>query len=108
MASIDDLERAVAKLRREINRLKGNPAAANQAVVAEIIGTDETPGGGFAKACAELAANSHARDRSRAIDELRSGQVLTPYDEHIFRERYKSIHDIDALIANHRAGIRVE
>lgn len=112
MSSIEELETQVAKLSREVRRLKGNPEARERKVVEELTGTNpDEPGfnrGGFHALCEESRARVHRELRAKAIQELNSGRVITPFDVAQFRDAYVSVHDVDALIANHVAGKQVE
>jgi len=97
MATFEDLEKEVRTLRAKVNRLGGNPAAANAAAVSAIVepGDDErliTNGGsasGFAAACAKSTAQASRRSEAQAIREARAGSARSQealrsfYDRHV-------------------------
>lgn len=107
MDDVQALRQQVKRLQRRLDAIEG--VNANEKVVAEIVGGYDELGhaGGFARACAEAGAVAHRALRDKAVAELNSGRILTPFDEGSFREVYGQVRDIDVLLAEHRAGNRV-
>lgn len=64
MATIDDLDREVRRLRKRINELENAPAAREQREVNQLLGEDASDrpnAGGFARAAADSRAAARAR-----------------------------------------------
>jgi len=108
MATLEDLEREVRKLRRQVEQSNGNAAAAR--TVDEIVQPDDNddkiigggPTGGFSAACAQSRTNLVERQKREAAEELRDnpGRVKTPAALHGFRMRYSAVptDDLDDIV----------
>lgn len=115
MATFDDLEFEVKKLRRTVRRLEsGNSAAANARAVSEIVSEqngDEkliTRGGsptGFASACAESHAKLASRAEQKLIADIRAGQSAGEISRKSLYRQFVPIlgrSRVDELILEHR------
>jgi hypothetical protein len=114
VATFDDLQLEVRKLRRQVRRLEGGNAAANNTrAVDEIVSTAdgdekfiaEGGGGGFAAACAESHATLGKRLEQEAIRDIRDGQTEAESSRLAFYRKYNTVlgrSKLDSLILEHR------
>jgi hypothetical protein len=108
VATFNDLEIEVRKLRQKVRRLEGGNAATR--TVKEIVQSEDTDDkilgtgttGGFAAACAQSRENLVKQQRLAAQRELQDnpGCVRTPAALHAFRRTYSAVPavEIDGLI----------
>lgn len=111
MATFQDLEREVAKLRKQVHKLQGNPDA-NQQAVSELTGSGEdnherqagrTTGHGFSALAAKVREKSREnvlRDAEAfARSNLQGNWNVTALKEVLFHQFGISGHDLDEVIS---------
>jgi hypothetical protein len=98
VATFEDLEKEVSRLRAKVNRLGGNAAADNARAVDEIVSTadgDEklivSGGGGFSAACAESGVQLCKKLEAQAIRDLKGGSVRSQEALRSFHKRYEKL-----------------
>ena len=97
MATIDDLDREVHRLRRRVNELENGPAKRERAEREALVGQNEDDrlrhGGGFARACQESRANLVREELDEAIEQLAMNPHCadTPVSEHAFRRSFSAV-----------------
>jgi hypothetical protein len=91
MATIDDLDREVRRLRKRVNELENAPAAREASVRDAIIGEPERPDHlrGFAAACADSRADVAAAQLLEARRQLEINGL--PQNETAFRRVFSAV-----------------
>jgi hypothetical protein len=110
MATFDELEAEVGKLRRKVRQLEGGNAGANNRravddIVSEADGDERliaSGGGGFSAACSQSRQSLIEKQKLSAQRELRNnpGCIKTPAALHSFRGTYIAVptDELDDII----------
>jgi hypothetical protein len=108
MASIENLEREVRRLRRLVNESVGSPATQKREAEALIGDGEGSERRGFAAACAASQQEAIRKALGKAIAELsrNPGCVDSPMAERDFRAQYASVPSdrLDEIISIARNG----
>jgi hypothetical protein len=104
VATFEDLEKEVRRLRVKVNRLGGTAVADNARAVEAIVDISDgderlivSGGGGFGAACAQSRAKVIEEQKNRARRELQDspGCIRTPTALQSFRATYNAIPTIE-------------